>query len=273
LTGAPKIVTDEMFALTTKLGRLGASMLMTDLRRAIDPASIATDIGLTLDRWQADLMRSTAPRILLCCSRQVGKSTVSALIALSVAVMTPGALVLLISPSQRQSAELFKTVMGFLKKLPSAPRITAESVLRVELDNHSRIIALPSTETTIRGYGGASLIVVDEAARVPDELMAAIRPTLATKSDSRLICLSTPAGKRGWFFESWTGDAAWHRVKILASECPRITPEFLAEELRELGAQRFSEEYGLEFLEADDAVFPMPLIDAAFTNEVRPLWT
>jgi terminase large subunit-like protein len=151
----------------------------------------------------------------------VGKSTVSALIALSVAVMTPGALVLLISPSQRQSAELFKTVMGFLKKLPRAPRITAESVLRVELDNHSRIIALPSTETTIRGYGGASLIVVDEAARVPDELMAAIRPTLATKSDSRLICLSTPAGKREWFFESWTGGASWHRVQIFATDCRR----------------------------------------------------
>jgi Terminase large subunit, T4likevirus-type, N-terminal len=236
-------------------------------------ASIATDVGLTLDPWQADLLRSTAPRVLLCCSRQVGKSTVSALIALSVAVMTPGALVLLISPSQRQSAELFKTVMGFLKKLPGAPVITAESVLRAELDSHSRIIALPSTETTIRGYGGASLIVVDEAARVPDELMAAIRPTLATKSDGRLICLSTPAGKRGWFFESWTGGALWHRVQIFATDCRRITPEFLAEELLQLGAQRYSEEYGLEFLEPDDAVFPLPFIDAAFSKEVTPLWS
>jgi hypothetical protein len=109
-------------------------MLMTDLRRAIDPASIATDVGLTLDRWQAELLRSGHPRVLMCCSRQVGKSTVAALMAISTAVGTANALVLLISPSQRQSAELFRTTLGYLKRLPDAPKITAESTLRLQLD-------------------------------------------------------------------------------------------------------------------------------------------
>jgi hypothetical protein len=81
-----------------------------------------------------------------------------------------------------------------------------------------------------------------------------------------------PAGKRGWFFEAWTGDDSWHRVRVTADQCPRISKEFLAEELRELGAQRFSEEYGLAFLDPDEAVFPSEIINRAFTHEVAPLW-
>jgi phage FluMu gp28-like protein len=216
-------------------------------------------------------MRSTASRVLLLCARQTGKSTVSALIALATAIRQAGALVLLVSPSQRQSGELFRTVMRHLRSLVDAPGITAESALRLELANGSRIVALPGDEKTIRGFAGATLIVLDEAARVEDDLIAAVRPMLAT-SGGRLIMLSTPFGKRGAFYEAWTGDPSWHRVRVPADQCPRISKQFLEEELRELGAQRFSEEYGLEFLEPDEAVFPTAIIDAAFTNEVLPLW-
>jgi Helicase len=247
-------------------------MMAKDLARALDPALIATDCGLTLDQWQADLMRSTAPRVLLLCARQTGKSTVSGLIALATAVLQPGALVLLVSPSQRQSGELFRVVLRNLHALPGAPTITAESALRLELANASRIVALPGDERTIRGFAGAALVVLDEASRIEDELIAAVRPMLAT-SQGRLIALSTPFGKRGFFFEAWHGDPSWHRVKIAASDCPRISKEFLEEELRELGAQRFSEEYQLEFLDSSEAVFPTGIIDQAFSTEVKPLWS
>jgi len=208
---------------------------------------------------------------LLLCARQTGKSTTCALIAISTAIMTAGALVLLVSPSQRQSGELFKTVMRHLRRLPDAPRITAESALRCELENRSRILALPGEEKTVRGYSGAALIVIDEAARVEDELLAAVRPMLAT-SNGRLIALSTPAGKRGWFHAAWHGDDSWHRVRVPATECPRISAEFLREELRELGQQRFSEEYELAWLDATDATFSMAAIDSAFSPDVRALW-
>ena len=215
--------------------------MLADLARALDPSRIAAAIGLTLDPWQRDLLRNTALRVLLCCARQTGKSTTAALIAIVTAIMQAGALVLLVSPSQRQSGELFRTVMRYLREVPDAPEIRAESALRVELANGARIVALPGDERTIRGYAGAALIVLDEAARVEDELLAAIRPMLAT-SQGRLIALSTPFGKRGFFYEAWHGGESWHRVRVPASECPRITKEFLDEELRELGAQRFAEE-------------------------------
>ena len=243
-----------------------------DLSRALDPIFIASDCNITLDKWQADLMRSSAPRILLLCSRQSGKTTTTGFIGLSTAIYKPGSLTLILSPSQRQSAEMQRTIMGFHAKLQGAPALTQESILKSEFSNGSRILALPGTEKTIRGYAAADLIIIDEASRVEDELLAAVRPMLAT-SKGRLIALTTPAGKRGWFFESWMqGGDDWHRVRVPASDCPRITPEFLAEELRELGAMRFSEEYGLEFRDNLEAAFPQTIIENAFSTEVEPLW-
>ena len=132
-------------------------------------------------------------------------------------------------------------------------------------------MALPGDERTIRGYASVDLVVVDEAARCEDALVTAVRPMLAV-SQGRLIALTTPAGKRGWFYEAWTGDDSWHRVKVAATECPRISQAFLDEELRELGAQRFSEEYQLAWIDPDEAVFSSAIVDAAFSNTVRPLW-
>jgi hypothetical protein len=201
-----------------------------------------------------------------------GQDDHTSFVALHTAIYRkPGALVLIVSPSQRQSGEIFRTVMMHHSRLKGAPELRAESALRAELANGSRILALPGTERTIRGYAAADLIVVDEAARCEDDLLQAVRPMLAT-SKGRLIALTTPAGKRGWFYEAWIGEGNWHRVKVPASECPRISQEFLDDELRELGASRFSEEYGLEFIDPESAAFPTEVIANAFTSAVRPLW-
>lgn len=173
-----------------------------DLARALDPVLLAIDCGITPDPWQADLLRTVSKRALLLCSRQSGKTTSTALKGLHRALYTSGALVIIVSPSQRQSAEMLRTIRLLHSKLGGTPSLGAESVLKIDLANGSRIIALPGTEKTIRGFAGADLVIIDEASRVEDELLAAVRPMLATK-DGSLIALTTPAGKRGWFFESW----------------------------------------------------------------------
>ena len=91
-------------------------------------------------------------------------------------------------------------------------------------------------------------------------------------SRGRLVCLSSAYAKAGWFYETWTGDEAWHRVKITADQCPRITPEFLAEEQQALGARWFNMEYMGEFGELVDAVFSMADIEAAMRDDVQPLF-
>jgi terminase large subunit-like protein len=156
-------------------------------------------------------------------------------------------------------------------KLKDVPALTAESALRAEYANGSRVIALPGSEKTVRGYAGARLVVLDEAARIDDALMAALRPMMATV-DGSLVMLTTPAGKRGEFHRAWTEGEGWTRVRVPATDCPRLSKEFLAEELRELGPAMFGQEYELQFIDDAEAVFTVDLINRAFTDEVRPLW-
>ena len=85
----------------------------------------------------------------------------------------------------------------------------------LELCNGSRVEALPGTEATIRAFSAVKLLVVDEAARVPDSLMAGIRPMLAVSSGS-LIALSSAWAKQGWFYESWSGAGEWFKVRVTA---------------------------------------------------------
>src|SRR6266404_393829 len=253
-----------------------ATKLADTLARFLDPVALARDCGITADAWQAELLRTRPRRSLLLCARQTGKSTATALTALWTAIYEAPALIVIVSPSQRQSAELFRVLMLLYGRLAGVPELIGESVLKAEFSNGSRIVAMPGTEKTIRGLAGASLVIIDEAAAVEDELLAAVRPMLATSKDGgRLIALTTPRGRRGWFYEDWHDTAegnSWKRVRVAATDCARISQAFLDEELKELGALHFSEEYSLAFVDNDEAVFPSHIIARAFTAEVQPLW-
>jgi len=233
--------------------------MAADIARAFDPALMAKDAGIWPDDWQAKLLRDQPRRALLLCSRQAGKTTTAGLLGLHRALYASFSLVLIVSPSQRQSAEIFRTVMGFYRKLDGAPELTAESVLRAEFKNGSRIIALPGSEKTIRGYSGANLIILDEASRIEDELIGGLTSMLAT-SDGSFLALTTPAGKRGWFYEQWISQEQWTRVRINASQCPRISKAFLDEEMRRLGPSVFQQEYDLEFIDSSDAMWSVDSI-------------
>jgi hypothetical protein len=247
-------------------------MIAADLACALDPALLARQAGIIPDPWQADLLRSTAARTLLNVSRQAGKSTTSALVAVHQAVYTPGSLVLMVSPSLRQSGELFRKAVGVYRTLGRPVPAEAETLLRLELANGSRIISLPGSEETIRGYSAPALVLVDEAARVDDELLTAVTPMMATVPHARLIALSTPAGKRGWWWQAWSeGGAAWVRVQVPAAEIPRISPAFLAAERATMPAARYRQEYECSFEEADAAVFPAGAVAGAVTEDRAPL--
>jgi hypothetical protein len=162
-------------------------------------------------------------------------------------------------------------VLGFYRDLDRPVLPQAERKLSLELENDSRIGTLPGTEKTIRGFSGAALLIVDEAARVDDELYFAVRPMLAV-SGGALVMLTTPYGKRGVFFEEWTGGHGWDRYEVPASECPRISPEFLEEERRALPPFIYRQEYECSFEETEDQVFTTDMIDRAVTSEVKPLF-
>ncbi len=239
-----------------------------DLASALDPVLLAERSGVSPDPWQADFLRSSSPRVLLNASRQSGKSTIVAIAAVHTAVYEPGALVLLLSPTLRQSSELFRKALGTYRALGRPVPAEAETALTLTLTNSSRIVSLPGKEGTVRGYSGATLIAIDEASRVPNDLYVSVRPMMAV-SRGRLIALSTPFGRRGWWADAWHSTEPWERYEVPATACPRISSEFLAEERRTLGEWWYRQEYGCAFLDAETAAFRRADIDRAFGKEIE----
>lgn len=244
--------------------------LARDFARAAAPTQVMRSAGMEPDQWQSDLLNSESDRQLVLCSRQAGKSTTVAAMATHTAIYDPG-LILMAAPAQRQSVELFRKTLAFYREVPDAPAIVHESAMRMELENGSRIIALPGTEGTVRGYSAPKLILLDEASRIDDAFFAAVRPMLAT-TRGRMVALTTPWGRRGWFYEAWEHGSGWHKTRITADQCPRIDPEWLEEEKRLMGEWLFRQEYLCEFVDTEEQFFSSELIEAALRDTGGPLW-
>ena len=252
------------------------SGLALDLACALNPVVFARRLGIEPDPWQAALLVSESREVILNCSRQSGKSTITAVLALHRARFRPrgsGPLtVLLLSPSMRQSGELYKKVTDSQAKLGDEV-VESETVGELALKNGSRIICLPGNASTVRGYS-AGLCIIDECAHVEgDDLYQAVRPMLAV-TGGRLILLSTPWGKRGFYHAVWTfGGLSWERILVTASECPRIDPAWLANERKQLSEWQFRQEYECSFEDAEGSLFKHDTVLAALDDDLEPWFT
>jgi hypothetical protein len=243
-----------------------------DAARARDPVRLMTDLDMTPDPWQREVLNSTSNRIIIMSSRQAGKSTVASLKALHPALYRPGSLVLCLAPVQRQSSELFEKVLYVYHMLNRPVPALRETRTTLELMNRSRIVCLPGKASTVRSFSAARLIIVDEAAQVSDDgLFAAIMPMLAVSQGAFMAC-STPYGRRGWYHEVFTGnEPGWMRVVAPSASCPRIDPTFVAEQSRLLGDRWAQQEFQCVFLDAIGQCFSTNSIEAAFDPNVRVL--
>lgn len=226
-------------------------------------------VGLIPDKWQADFLNSEAERVLLNCSRQSGKSTVTSVLAVHQAKYRAGSLTLLVSPSLRQSLELYAKVVDVY--LATGGTLDDVQATELRLPNGSRIASLPSSEKTIRGFSKVDLLICDEASRIDDALYYAVSPMLAV-SGGRLIMLSTPFGKRGIFHELWV-NSDYTKIKITADKCPRISKAFLEREKRTLPSRTFKQEYMGEFVQTDDAIFSYDDVIGMVSDDIMPLFS
>jgi hypothetical protein len=157
-------------------------------------------LGFPADTLQASVLDTDAKRGILNCTRQWGKSTVTAAKAVHHAFHRPASLTIVVSPSARQSAEFLRKAAAFTRKLGIRPKGDGDNQISLAFPNESRIVGLPATEATDRGFSCVSLLLIDEAARVSDQLYMSLRPMLAVSAGS-LWLMSTPFGKRGFFYK------------------------------------------------------------------------
>lgn len=254
-------------------------MRPTLLRRTVwegAPEQFARDAaGIEPDPWQVAVWRDRRRRVLANLARQSGKTTAACLLAAHVAAFTPRSLTLCASPSDRQSKELTRRIREILQASEVFPGTwPCDNVHEIELPNGSRILSLPDSEDTVRVYSAPALILIDEASRVSDDLFLALGPMQATNyRTGRLWAMSTPWGRRGWWWREWeTGGEEWTRVRIPATECPRMDAAFLATEQRKYGPLRFRSEYLCEFADTEQTLFPAALLDRMFRSSAPPLF-
>src|SRR5262245_13121595 len=200
-------------------------------------------LGVEPTKWQEDFLR--APRgasILALTARQCGKTTTAAWAMAHTALFCPGSLSVVACPAQRQSAEAVRRVRDAVIK--AGGKLEADNVYGLELTNGSRVLALPGSDDSIRGLTVDGWIVADEAARLPNDLIAALRPMRARRPEARFAMLSTAWSRTDPFWMAWAGDEqSWIRLKETADEIETFSPEFLDQERRALGDDGFKREY------------------------------
>ena len=230
-----------------------------------------TLLGFEPDAKQREVLESTAKRGILNCSRQWGKSTVTAAKAIHRAHTRPGCLVLVASPGLRQSKEFLRKAGALVRRMKMRVRRDGDNAISLLFPNGSRIVGLPGTEATVRGFSAVSLILIDEASRVSDEMYTALRPMLAV-GDGDLWLMSTPNGQRGFFYETWSGGSEeWMRMSVKATECERITARFLEGERAAMTSPDFEQEYMCCFTGDGTEYFDRQLIEAAYDETVTEL--
>jgi len=232
-----------------------------------DAVQFARDsLGFNPDARQTELLLCSAKQGILNCSRQWGKSTVAAIKAVHRAYFHPKSLVIVASPTERQSAEFLLKARGFITALGMVPKGDGHNRSSLRLPNSSRIVGLPGKEANIRGFSAVNLLIIDEASRVDDELYKTLRPML-TVADGDLWMLSTPWGREGFFHENWEyGGSAWARFRVPATECPRIPAQRLEMERAQMGDAWFRREYMCEFLAGETQMFDSELVLAALDD-------
>lgn len=199
---------------------------------------------------------------ILNCHRRFGKTSLIATRAAWTALSQPDSVTLVVAATQNQAEELVARAATYLDKVAIPYRRDPRNGIR--LANGSRILALPNREESIRGYS-ADLILIDEAAFVPDETFEAL-PILASSRQPSLWLLSTPRGKAGFFYEIWiSSDPTWARIRASAGDATHLDP-FILEASRARGAAHYAREYLCEFSAGSESLFNPDLLRRA----VRP---
>lgn len=236
------------------------------------PVQMMRDAGFEPDPHQIEYLECDDPQTLVLWPRQSGKSQTSAVKVLHQAYFDPGDVVILAGEKQKQAQEVYEKAFDLhhiLKDKGAVPTVE-RSGEELEFGNGSRLLALPATVESIRGYA-AKLALIDEAAFTPDNTPAKVVPMLSA-TGGRLIAASTPNGARGWFYHAWHEGQGWRRLTVTIDKLPRLSEKEIARQKDILTPNQFRQEFLLEWLDGDQQFFSTEVIEAAFDDTIQPLF-
>lgn|GEM_PF-241213 len=224
---------------------------------------------------QAIVLASAPPVFVLSCGRRWGKTDAAAALAAH-AFLRPGTpRVLLLAPTLVQASWLFDRAIEFITAVggpdpPPRPRRTPHP----RLDWRGATLQARSGHVANRLRGdGADLIIVDEAAFLPETLVTEVALPMLASTNGRLVLLSSPNGTN-WFWRLFrrgqTEPGAVQSYRAPSWEAPHVSREFLTLQQSLISDRAFRTEYGAEFLDAATSVFRPEVIEACLVPEVSP---
>jgi hypothetical protein len=271
--------------------------------------SLMRQAGMEPDPMQVQVCTTQGHQLVLA-HRQRGKSRIAAAVAFEDALTSPGSLDLVVSRSLRQSGELFRKIKEFYNLTTPMP-LVKDTEHEMEWANGSRTISLPGNPDTLVGFSSVHRLILDEAARIPDSTYYALRPMLA-RSGGTILAITTPFGRRGWFYEAWTGQAAeeqldvatverlladldfpiaeysdpgleaplaldgtvyqWTRTFAPVTYHPRLSKAYIANERLNVPALWFDQEWRCMFVELGNVVFRYEDLARMASADVSPLF-
>ena len=214
-----------------------------------------------LEVWQMKVLASNSKRLMLNCSRQIGKSSILAVKAFWKALTEQDALILIVA-EQRQSNEdmrkvkqLAQTFDKYLKeKYDNRVRLLpiSDNITSIEFGHGSRVVALPANEK-VRGFSAPAMVIIDEAGYVPDEVFVAIDPMM-TVSQGQMILASTPHGTSGFFYTEHK-NPMYEKIEVPWNQSPRIQAGEIELKRQIYGDAYIKQEYEISFLDDVAALF------------------
>ncbi|WP_170571168.1 terminase large subunit domain-containing protein [Ruegeria atlantica] len=246
-----------------------------DLERSLDPsARLAHWIGHRPDQWQLDAFLSKSSEVALRVCRQAGKTSVLAARAVE-ELHVPESLTICIAPAERQSKIIAREISRQLRK--TYLNTIRPNQTEIEMSNGARVVALPGSSDTIRGYSAVSCLIIDECAFLKAEmgddegLIASVLPMLT--KDGQVFFSSTPAGRDNYFARLFIDDDGRprkgddvHRIVVRGTDIPRMSDK--VERMRRImSATKFRQEIECELLADGQAYFAMDVIEAATSKE------
>jgi len=232
----------------------------------------------------------------LIVGRRGGKSIILATIAVYLACfrewrqhLSPGerGSIMILATDRRQARVIYRYVRALLLNVPAlAAFVDREDQEAIELNNGIAIEIMTATFRSVRGYTVIAALLdeaafwrSDDSANPDTEVLAALRPAMATIPNATLLVASSPYAKRGILYDAYRRHYGRDDSQVLVwqaatREMNPTVPQAVIDEATERDPANAAAEYGAEFRSDIETFIAREVVDAAVVpgrHELPPM--
>lgn len=255
----------------------------TDITKMASYCTIRSNVernqAFKLYEFQAKTLTalSKSDRSIILKARQMGISTLLALVAVHMMIFEDSSIITIIANKQATSEEILKKVKLMFSTIPEwlllGTTIEVSNTKEFRLSNGSYIKAFSSASDSARSIA-SNLVIMDEAAFIPkfESVMTSVAPVIAT-GGGKIIILSTPNGTGDHFHKMWTeaesGKNGYLPIKLKWNLHPDRDLKWKETQLSASGKQAFAQEYDCEFMGSGKTVLDNEILDYIDKNTLQ----